>query len=109
MPPKKKGDASLTMPGELDFTTKASSKDFDRKGKRTKKAEGETKDSEPFEKDKPKAKGKKMRKLSEEEKELIRKLIVKKSLNKSESARLRMKAMRTEGPLDAKAINNLSK
>ena len=36
----KKGSPSLTRKGELDFTTKSSSKDFDRKGKREKTAQG---------------------------------------------------------------------
>lgn len=36
----KKGSPSLTRKGELDFTTKKTSKDFDRKGKREKTAQG---------------------------------------------------------------------
>ena len=36
----KKGSKSKTRKGELDFTTKASSKDFDRGGKRKKTAQG---------------------------------------------------------------------
>lgn len=36
----KKGSPSLTRKGELDFTTKSSSKDFDRGGKRKKTAQG---------------------------------------------------------------------
>ncbi len=36
----KKGSPSLTRKGELDFTTKSSSKDFDRGGKREKTAQG---------------------------------------------------------------------
>ena len=36
----KKGSPSLTRKGELDFTTKSSSKDFDRGGKRKTTAQG---------------------------------------------------------------------
>ncbi len=36
----KKGSPSLTMKGKLDFSTKKTSKDFDRKGKREKTAQG---------------------------------------------------------------------
>ncbi len=35
-----KGTKSKTMKGKLDFTTKATSKDFDRGGKRKKTAQG---------------------------------------------------------------------
>ena len=35
-----KGSKSKTMKGKLDFTTKATSKDFDRGGKRKKTAQG---------------------------------------------------------------------
>jgi len=36
----KKGSKSKTMPGKLDFSTKKTSKDFDRDGRRKKTAQG---------------------------------------------------------------------
>ena len=44
----KKGQASKTMKGEEDFTTKKSSKDFDRGGKREQTAEGSSVKRRPF-------------------------------------------------------------
>ena len=46
----KKGSASKTRKGEKDFTTKKTSKDFDRGGKRKKTAQGSTKKRNPFSK-----------------------------------------------------------
>ena len=108
MPPKKgepkKGDKSKTMPGEEDFTTKASSEEFDRGGKREKKAEGASKDRKPF------SKKKGMRKMSEKEKELVKKMIDKKSLGKSEQAKLRMAVMRSSESLtEMKHLTKLMK
>jgi len=48
----KKGSKSKTRKGELDFTTKASSKDFDRGGKREKTAQGSTVKRRPYSKKK---------------------------------------------------------
>jgi len=44
----KKGEASKTRKGEEDFTTKKTSKDFDRGGKREKTAEGSKVQRRPF-------------------------------------------------------------
>lgn len=46
----KKGSPSKTMKGKLDFTTKASSKDFDRGGKREKTAQGSSVRRRPYSK-----------------------------------------------------------
>ena len=43
-----KGSKSKTMPGKLDFTTKKTSKDFDRDGKRKKTAQGSTVKRRPY-------------------------------------------------------------
>ena len=45
-----KGSKSKTMPGKLDFSTKATSKDFDRGGKRKKTAQGSTVKRRPYQK-----------------------------------------------------------
>jgi len=45
-----KGSKSKTMPGKLDFSTKSSSKDFDRGGKRKKTAQGSTVKRRPYSK-----------------------------------------------------------
>jgi len=47
-----KGSKSKTMPGKLDFSTKATSKDFDRGGKRKKTAQGSTVKRRPYQKKK---------------------------------------------------------
>lgn len=44
----KKGQASKTMKGKEDFTTKKTSKDFDRGGKREQTAEGSSVKRRPF-------------------------------------------------------------
>jgi len=44
----KKGSKSKTMPGKLDFSTKRTSKDFDRGGKRKKTAQGSTVKRRPY-------------------------------------------------------------
>ena len=46
----KKGSPSLTRKGELDFSTKKTSKDFDRKGKREKTAQGSSIRRRPYSK-----------------------------------------------------------
>ena len=43
-----KGSKSKTMPGKLDFSTKKTSKDFDRDGKRKKTAQGSTVKRRPY-------------------------------------------------------------
>ena len=43
-----KGSKSKTRPGELDFSTKATSKDFDRGGKRKKTAQGSKVKRRPY-------------------------------------------------------------
>jgi len=48
----KKGSPSKTMKGKLDFTTKKTSKDFDRKGKREKTAQGSKVVRRPYSKKK---------------------------------------------------------
>ncbi len=48
----KKGSRSKTMPGKLDFSTKKTSKDFDRKGKREKTAQGSKVVRRPYSKKK---------------------------------------------------------
>ena len=94
------------MPGEEDFTTKKSSKDFDRGGKREKKAEGAKKDSKPYE---TKKKGG-MRKLTEKEKEVMKEVVAKRKLDKSGAAKLRMAVMRNESPIeDVKVMIKLVK
>jgi len=44
----KKGSKSKTMAGKLDFSTKRTSKDFDRGGKRKKTAQGSTVKRRPY-------------------------------------------------------------
>jgi hypothetical protein len=46
----KKGSPSLTRKGELDFSTKKTSKDFDRDGKREKTAQGSSVRRRPYSK-----------------------------------------------------------
>ena len=46
----KKGSPSKTMKGKLDFTTKKTSKDFDRDGKREKTAQGSSVKRRPYSK-----------------------------------------------------------
>ncbi len=48
----KKGSRSKTMPGKLDFSTKKTSKDFDRGGKREKTAQGSKVVRRPYSKKK---------------------------------------------------------
>ena len=48
----KKGSPSKTMPGKLDFSTKSSSKFFDRDGKRKTTAQGSTVKRRPYTKKK---------------------------------------------------------
>ena len=56
-----KGAKSKTMAGRKDYTTKKTSKDFDRGGHRSKHAQGSKAKRKPFSK-KPKGKGKKDKK-----------------------------------------------
>jgi len=44
----KKGSKSKTMAGKLDFSTKRTSKDFDRGGRRKKTAQGSTVKRRPY-------------------------------------------------------------
>ena len=46
----KKGSPSVTRKGELDFSTKKTSKDFDRGGKRKKTAQGSSVKRRPYSK-----------------------------------------------------------
>lgn len=46
----KKGAKSKTHPGDKDYSTKKSSKDYDRDGHRSKHVEGSKKDKAPFKK-----------------------------------------------------------
>ena len=100
----KKGQASKTRPGELDFVTHKGDKDFHRGGMLEQTPEGSKSRAKPYE-----SSGKKggMRKLSDKEKDMLRKVVQEKELNKSQAATLRMRVMRAPEVKSVKGIVKL--
>jgi len=95
----KKGQASKTRPGELDFVTHKGDKDFDRGGHREQTPESGGGVVKPYQEASKKGG---MRKLSEKEKDWVRKVVQEKGLDKKQSASLRMKVMRSKAELKSK-------